>query len=158
MTYDPNDPRRPVVRELDGISAGAMAGIAFALLLFLGVMFWAFTSDRQTASTGTPPATTGQRAPAPAPARAGSRTCTGAGACAEGAVVPSRSYVEIEGPSRMRVREGPFDCSGRLGTSAYSGPALFLRLRLGLLAGRHECLALMRLRDFGQHQRGLLLH
>ena len=68
MTYDPNDPRRPVVPELDGMSAGAMAGIAFALLLFLGVMFWAFTSDRQTASTGAPPATTGQRAPAPAPA------------------------------------------------------------------------------------------
>jgi len=73
MTYDPNDPRRPVVRESDGISAGAMAGIAFALLLFLGVMFWAFTSDRQTASTGTPPATTGQRAPAPAPAPAPER-------------------------------------------------------------------------------------
>ena len=69
MTYDPNDPRRPVVVESDGMSAGAMAGIAFALLLFLGVMFWAFTSgDRQTASTGAPPATTGQRAPAPAPA------------------------------------------------------------------------------------------
>ena len=70
MTYDPNDPRRPVVQETDGMSAGAMAGIAFALLLFLGVMFWAFTSgDRQTASTGAPPATTGQseRAPAPAP-------------------------------------------------------------------------------------------
>jgi hypothetical protein len=67
MTYDPNDPRRPAVRQTDGMSAGAMAGIAFALLLFLGVMFWAFTSDRQTASTGSPPATTGQRAPAPAP-------------------------------------------------------------------------------------------
>ncbi len=68
MTYDPNDPRRPVVVELDGMSAGAMAGIAFALLLFLGVMFWAFAGgDRQTASTRTPPATTGQRAPAPAP-------------------------------------------------------------------------------------------
>jgi hypothetical protein len=69
MTYDPNDPRRPVIRESDGMSAGAMAGVAFALLLFLGVMFWAFTSgDRQTASTTTPPATTGQRAPAPTPA------------------------------------------------------------------------------------------
>jgi hypothetical protein len=67
MTYDPNDPRRPVVQDSDGMSAGAMAGIAFALLLFLGVMFWAFTSgDRQTATTGAP-ATTGQRAPAPAP-------------------------------------------------------------------------------------------
>ena len=67
MTYDPNDPRRPVP-ESDGMSAGAMAGIAFALLLFLGVMFWAFGSgDRQTASTTPPPATTGQRAPAPAP-------------------------------------------------------------------------------------------
>jgi hypothetical protein len=68
MTYDPNDPRRPVVQETDGMSAGAMAGIAFALLLLLGVMFWAFTGgDRQTASTDTPPATTGQRVPAPAP-------------------------------------------------------------------------------------------
>jgi hypothetical protein len=67
-TYDPNDPRRPVVQS-DGMSTGAMAGIAFALLLFLGVMFWAFTgTDRQTATTGAPPATTGQRAPAPAPA------------------------------------------------------------------------------------------
>jgi len=74
MTYDPNDPRRPVV-ESDGMSAGAMAGIAFALLLFLGVMFWAFASgDRQTASTPVaPPATTGQRAPAPAPAPAPER-------------------------------------------------------------------------------------
>lgn len=69
MTYDPNDPRRPVVQS-DGMSTGAMAGIAFALLLFLGVMFWAFAGgDRQTASTPVaPPATTGQRAPAPAPA------------------------------------------------------------------------------------------
>ena len=69
MTYDPNDPRGPVpVRETDGMSAGAMAGIALALLLFLGVMFWAFASgDRQSASS-TPPATTGQRAPAPIPA------------------------------------------------------------------------------------------
>jgi hypothetical protein len=67
MTYDPNDPRRPMPTS-DGMSAGAMAGIAFALLLFLGVMFWAFaSSDRQTASTDSPPATTGQRAPAPAP-------------------------------------------------------------------------------------------
>jgi len=73
MTYDPNDPRRPVVQS-DGMSTGAMAGIAFALLLFLGVMFWAFTGgDRQTATTGTPPATTGQRAPAPAPAPAPER-------------------------------------------------------------------------------------
>jgi hypothetical protein len=70
MTYDPNDPRRPVVPESDGMSAGAMAGIAFALLLFLGVMFWAFTGDRQTASTGTPPTTTGQGTPAPKPAPA----------------------------------------------------------------------------------------
>ena len=69
MTYDPNDPRRPIVRDADGMSAGAMAGIAIALLLFLGVMFWALASgDRQTASTTTPPATTGQRAPAPTPA------------------------------------------------------------------------------------------
>jgi hypothetical protein len=69
MTYDPNDPRRPL-RDPDGMSAGAMAGVAFALLLFLGVMFWAFASgDRQTASTGAPPATTGQGAPAPAPER-----------------------------------------------------------------------------------------
>ena len=66
MTYDPNDPRRPMP-ESSSMSSGAMAGIAFALLLFLGVMFWAFTGgDRQTVST-TPPATTGQRAPAPAP-------------------------------------------------------------------------------------------
>lgn len=67
MTYDPNDPRRPI-READGMSAGAMAGIAFALIVALGVLFWAFASgDRQTASTGSPPATTGQRAPAPSP-------------------------------------------------------------------------------------------
>ncbi|MPZ40217.1 MAG: hypothetical protein GEU95_19600 [Rhizobiales bacterium] len=70
MTYDPNDPRRPMPpRESDNMSAGAMAGIAFALLLFLGLMFWMFAGgDRQTASTDAPPATTGQRAPAPSPA------------------------------------------------------------------------------------------
>ena len=70
MTYDPNDPRRPVVVDSDGMSTGAMAGIAFALLLFLGVMFWAFAGGERRASLSpaTPPATTGQRAPAPAPA------------------------------------------------------------------------------------------
>jgi hypothetical protein len=76
MTYDPNDPRRPMpVRDDDaGMSAGMIAGIALALLLFLGVMFWAVSSgDRQTASTNTPPATTGQRAPAPAPSPAPER-------------------------------------------------------------------------------------
>ena len=63
----------PASLKSDGMSAGAMAGIAFALLLFLGVMFWAFAGgDRQTATT-TPPATTGQRAPAPAPAPAPER-------------------------------------------------------------------------------------
>jgi hypothetical protein len=67
MTY-PNDPRRSP--ESDGMSAGAMAGIAVAVLLFLGVIIWAFnTGDRQTA-TGTPPATTGQGTPAPSPAPA----------------------------------------------------------------------------------------
>jgi hypothetical protein len=66
MTY-PNDPRR--VPESDGgMSAGAMAGIAVAVLLFLGVIIWAFNSgDQQTTTSGSPPATTGQRSPAPAP-------------------------------------------------------------------------------------------
>jgi hypothetical protein len=75
MTYDPNDLRNDLRRpdlppESDRMSAGAMAGIAFALLLFLGVMLWVFGSgDRQTASTNAPPpATTGQGAPAPSPA------------------------------------------------------------------------------------------
>lgn len=66
MTY-PDDPRVP---ERDGMSGAMMAGIAAALVLFLGVMIWAFSNDgSQTASTS-PPATTGQRAPAPSPAPA----------------------------------------------------------------------------------------
>jgi hypothetical protein len=64
MSY-PNDPRR--VPEADGMSAGAMAGIAVAVLLFLGIIIWAFNSGERETASNAPPATTGQRAPAPAP-------------------------------------------------------------------------------------------
>jgi hypothetical protein len=59
MTYDPN---RRAQTDRDGMSGGAMAGIALVLALFLGVMFWAFASgDRQTASSpNSPPTITGQ--------------------------------------------------------------------------------------------------
>ena len=44
------------------MSGVAMAGIALGLALLVGVMIWAFTGDRQTASTTTPvpSITTGQ--------------------------------------------------------------------------------------------------
>ena len=71
MTY-PNDPRRSP--ESDGMSGAMMAGIAIALVLFLGVIIWAFNAgDRQTASSP-PPSTTGQGAPAPKLAPAPERT------------------------------------------------------------------------------------
>jgi hypothetical protein len=66
MTYDPNDQNRNrMIRERDGMSGGAIAAMAIAVMLILGVMFWAFSGDRQVASTDTPPETTGQRTPAP---------------------------------------------------------------------------------------------
>ena len=62
MTYDPNADRRNF-EDRSGMSGSAMAGIALVLALFVGVMIWAFTGDRQTASTtNSPPTTTGQRA------------------------------------------------------------------------------------------------
>jgi hypothetical protein len=83
MTYDPNDPRRVDVNDprrarSGSMSGGMMAGIAIALLLFLGVMVWAFNSgNRDVAADKSPPATTGQRttpstspAPTPAPPKA----------------------------------------------------------------------------------------
>jgi type VI protein secretion system component VasK len=56
MTYDPNANRRRL--EEPGMSGGAMAGIALVLALLVGVMIWAFTGDRQTASTTPAPSTT----------------------------------------------------------------------------------------------------
>ena len=70
--HDPRDPsfRNELQRESDneGMSMTAWAGIAFVLLLFGGVMVYAFSGDRSnTASTDpariertAPPATTGQ--------------------------------------------------------------------------------------------------
>ena len=75
MTYDPNnpnriDPNRRVVRDRDGMSGAMMAGIALALALGLGILFYALNRDDRTASTTTssPPATTGQTQKAPVPA------------------------------------------------------------------------------------------
>jgi hypothetical protein len=66
MTYDPNNPNRNrMIREAHGMSGGAIAAMAIAVALILGVMFWAFSGDRQVASTNAPPETTGQRNPAP---------------------------------------------------------------------------------------------
>jgi hypothetical protein len=66
MTYDPNNQNQNrMIRERDGMSGGAIAAMAIAVMLILGVMFWAFTGDRQVASTNAPPETTGQRTPAP---------------------------------------------------------------------------------------------
>ena len=84
MTYDPNnpnridpnrvDPNRRVVRDREGMSGAMMAGIALAIVLGLGILFYALNRDDRTASTTTspPPATTGQtqKAPAPAPSPA----------------------------------------------------------------------------------------
>ena len=75
MTYDPNnpnriDPNRRVVKDREGMSGAMMAGIALAILLGLGILFYAMNRDDRTASTTTssPPATTGQTQKAPAPA------------------------------------------------------------------------------------------
>ena len=88
MTYDPNDPRRPVVVELDGMSAGAMAGIAFALLLFLGVMFWAF-ARRRASDRFNPRYAAGHHRPACPGTGSDADTRTRSGARAEGSVVRS---------------------------------------------------------------------
>ncbi len=49
-----------------------MAGIAIAAVLMIGIILYAINRDERTATTSTPPATTGQtqKAPAPAPSPA----------------------------------------------------------------------------------------
>jgi hypothetical protein len=73
MTY-PNESRREEVRERiieerEGMGMGAIAGIALAAMLFLGIILWAMSSgDRTVATTDSPrierttpaPSTTGQ--------------------------------------------------------------------------------------------------
>jgi len=68
MTYS-NDPNR--VRDRDGLSTGAIAGIAIAILLFIGVVVWAASGNWDTASNnnGSTTTTTGQRSDAPKPSR-----------------------------------------------------------------------------------------
>jgi hypothetical protein len=75
MTYDPNDATRSrMARERDAISGGAIAAMAIAVVLIVGAMIWAFSGDRQVASTNAPPETTGQSVPAPIqPAAPGER-------------------------------------------------------------------------------------
>jgi hypothetical protein len=69
VTYDPNDPDRRMARSSSGLSGAAMGAIAIALVLFIGVLVWAFTTgtDRQTAGdspkverTSPAPTTTGK--------------------------------------------------------------------------------------------------
>jgi hypothetical protein len=67
MPYDPNNPARDrVVRDREGMSGATIAALMFGLILLLGVMIWAFTGDRQVASTDRP-ATTGQSTETPRP-------------------------------------------------------------------------------------------
>ena len=86
MTDHPDDPRvippeqkvippeqrvikdKVVVRDDSKMSGATMLGALVALILIGGALMYAFSGDRQTASTSAPPATTGQRAPAPTPA------------------------------------------------------------------------------------------
>ena len=65
MTYDRNpDERR--TREREGMSGPLMAGIILALVIALGLLFYALNRDDRTASTTTSPApTTGQSQKAP---------------------------------------------------------------------------------------------
>ena len=57
-----------VVRDDSNMSGAVMLGALVAILLIGGALMYAFSGDRQTVSTNTPPATTGQRTPAPTPA------------------------------------------------------------------------------------------
>ena len=71
MTYDPNNPaRNRVVRDREGMSGMAIGGILFAVLLLAGVMLYAFTGNRQVASTDRPAVTTGQGTETPRPGSA----------------------------------------------------------------------------------------
>jgi hypothetical protein len=77
MTYmDPNDPtrvpvddpvRRPTgVPDRGGMSVWAFPLIVAAAVVILGFVFFG-APERSTTASNTPPATTGQTAPAPAP-------------------------------------------------------------------------------------------
>jgi hypothetical protein len=79
MTIHPDDPNRRttnphVVRDREGMSGAMMAAIAIALVIGLGILFYALNRGDRTASTTTSPTTTGQAqkapttTPAPSPA------------------------------------------------------------------------------------------
>ena len=78
MTYmDPTDPNRvpndysarPAsdVPDRDGVSRWGFPVIVIAALVILGFVFFG-THERSTTASNSPPATSGQSAPAPAPA------------------------------------------------------------------------------------------
>jgi hypothetical protein len=65
---DPRDPKRDILRPREAaVSTGTTVAIAAALVVILGIVWYAMSDNRPTASTTVPPMTTGQTAPAPAP-------------------------------------------------------------------------------------------
>jgi hypothetical protein len=73
MTYDPNDPHRPAathnspsIRERAS-NGPLMAVIAVAIVIGLGILFYALNNDGRMASTTPEPATTGQSQPTTSP-------------------------------------------------------------------------------------------
>ena len=59
--------RNKIVREREGIGAGAIAGVVIALLIAVGLTAWAMTADPPVARNDATnaPARTGQRASGP---------------------------------------------------------------------------------------------
>lgn len=81
MTYDPNNPQRPASTTRSGTrdrsgNGPMIAAIVGAIVIGLGILFYALNNNDRIASTTTePPTTTGQsqKAPSPAPVTAPSQ-------------------------------------------------------------------------------------